>query len=407
MLAESRPGFPARARGGYAWLVLLAVALLAVNLRAGATSIGPVLTEIQRNLPLSDTGAGVLTALPGFVFALAGLSAAWLAGRIGLHPTLVVVGLLITLGLGARPFVPRPLFFAATVAALAGMALGNVLAPVFVKRHFPHRIGPVMALYTTMLAVGASLPTALTQPLAARLSTGWRAALAAWALPAAAAALVLVVVALRNDPGAPRVTHGASASLRSVARSPKALWIAAFFGLQSMNAYIQFGWVPTIYRAAGLSAADAGWMLTILTAWGIVAGIVVPILVTRLARLTGLVLVLSGLLVLGYGGLLWWPTTLPWLWASALGISGFCFPLAIMLISVRTRDVEVTAAVSGFSQSVGYFAAGLGPLVIGVLVHISGGWRVPLMGLMVGALALAVSGVFACSKGWVDDELGR
>ena len=58
------------------WLVVLAVAVVAVNLRPGATSVGPVLAEVQQGLGLSPTMAGVLTALPGLTFAAAGACAA-------------------------------------------------------------------------------------------------------------------------------------------------------------------------------------------------------------------------------------------------------------------------------------------------------------------------------------------
>ena len=60
-------------------------------------------------------------------------------------------------------------------------------------------------------------------------------------------------------------------------------------------------------------------------------------------------------------------TTLPWLWATLLGLSGFAFPMAMTLITLRTRDPHVTTQLSGFMQSLGYLASGAGPLIVGVL----------------------------------------
>ncbi len=393
--------------GARAWLLLLAIALLAMNLRAGATSVGPVLGEIKEALPLSDVGAGILTALPGFVFAVAGLSAAGVARRMGLHRSLAALLLAVGVGLAVRPYVPTWLFFVATILALSGMAIGNVLAPVFVKRHFPNRIGSVMAVYTVCLAIGAAVPTAAAQPLATVLPGGWRTSLAFWSLFAFAAMVAMVVVIVVGAGGTGLRLRGGMGSVAAVARSPKAWWIGIFFGLQSMNAYIHFGWAPQIYRDAGMDPVAAGWMLTIITSLGIPGGFIVPPLLMRMRRPQVLVIGLAALLAVGYAGLLWAPLTLPWLWALCLGVSGFCFPLALTLISARARDLDITTGLSAFSQSLGYVMAGAGPLLIGVLVELTGGWRIPLLVLLVGSVLLGIAGVLACRPGDVDDDVLR
>ncbi|WP_250506383.1 CynX/NimT family MFS transporter [Bowdeniella massiliensis] len=405
-MTSPRFGLPKSPHGAYAWLLLSAVALLALNLRAGATSIGPLLAEIQAGLHLSDSAAGILTALPGFVFAATGLFAVAVSTRFGLHRALGLIMSAVFIGLAARPFVPLPLFFAFTILCLAGMAMGNVLAPVFVKLHFPNRIGAMMTLYTTCLAIGATIPTAVSQPLANLLPGGWRSALAFWAIFALCAMAVLLAVIVRRDPRGVRIKARGSSLIGAVARSPKARWISLFFGLQSMNAYVQFGWAAQIYRDAGLDPVTAGWMLTIIAGMGIPGGLIAPVLATRLTDLRPLVLSLAALLAVGYLGLYFMPTTAPWLWALALGISGFCFPLTITLISIRSRHVDVTAGLSAFAQSIGYLAAGLGPLIIGVLVDVTGGWQVPLIVLTCGAVGLAIAGINASAPGDVDDDLG-
>ena len=52
-------------------LLVLAAAAVSLNLRPIATSIGPVLEEIQSGLGVSSAVAGILTALPGLIFGLA------------------------------------------------------------------------------------------------------------------------------------------------------------------------------------------------------------------------------------------------------------------------------------------------------------------------------------------------
>src|SRR5699024_12353681 len=91
---DARPGPPFPAV-----LIVVGVVLISINLRPGATSIGPLLEEIGTGLGFSSTTAGVLTALPGFTFAIAGAGADGLARRIGLSRgiTLVLAALVFTL----------------------------------------------------------------------------------------------------------------------------------------------------------------------------------------------------------------------------------------------------------------------------------------------------------------------
>ena len=57
-------------------------------------------------------------------------------------------------------------FLALSLLALGGMAMANVLIPSLVKRHYPDRIGPMTAVYTTALAVGLTSAFVLTVPIA-------------------------------------------------------------------------------------------------------------------------------------------------------------------------------------------------------------------------------------------------
>ena len=137
----------------------------------------------------------------------------------------------------------------------------------------------------------------------------------------------------------------------------------------------------------------------------IVGGLTMPAVINRGRGLAPMMIGLGGLLVLGYGGLLLAPTTLPWLWAALLGLSGFAFPLVIALITARTRSHTVTARLSGFVQPVGYLLAALGPVVVGVLHAATGGWDVVLWLLMATTIPFVVAGLRAVRPTYVDDEL--
>ena len=46
------------------------------------------------------------------------------------------------------------------------------------------------------------------------------------------------------------------------------------FGVQSMHAYVQFGWLPQIYRDAGISASSAGALQALLSSVGILGALI-------------------------------------------------------------------------------------------------------------------------------------
>ena len=65
-----------------------ALALTGVTMRVGATSIGPVLHDLQRDLDVSSGVAGVITTLPVLCFAAMGAGTPRIARRLGPHRTL-------------------------------------------------------------------------------------------------------------------------------------------------------------------------------------------------------------------------------------------------------------------------------------------------------------------------------
>jgi CP family cyanate transporter-like MFS transporter len=130
-----------------------------------------------------------------------------------------------------------------------------------------------------------------------------------------------------------------------------------------------------------------------------------PTVIARSRTLAPHMLVFGALIVVGYGGLLLAPTTLPWLWAVLLGVAGFAFPTVIALITARTRDPVVTARLSGFVQPVGYLLAGLGPVAVGLIHSATGDWTLVLWLLVATAVPFAWAGLRVSRSVLVDDEL--
>lgn len=396
---------PRSARPLSAGFILVATVLIAINLRPVASSVGPVLEEVTQGLGMSTAVAGFVTALPGLCFGLVGALAVGVARRIGMTTGIVLGLVAVGVGLLARAAIDSTLLFLLlTALALGGAAIGNVLVPAWIKRQ-PRDVR-LMTVYSAGLTLGGALAAAVVAPVSAASDLGWRAALGLWGVMALAAAVPWAVIALRErrTPGG----RGSTTRVRSTGRiwrSPTAVALTVVFGIQSMNAYIQFGWLPQIYRDAGLSAGYAGILMSLLTALTLIGALMMPTVIARSPSLTGWMCAFGALLVIGNAGLLLAPATVPWLWAMILGTSGFAFPTAIALITARTRDPQVTARLSGFVQPTGYMLAALGPFLVGVIYQATGTWTVVLILLMLSGVVLTLAGLRVSHPSWVDEEL--
>ncbi|GAB3623957.1 CynX/NimT family MFS transporter [Mariniluteicoccus endophyticus] len=386
------------------WLMLTALLVLALNLRPTASAPGPVLDLIRADLGMSGAVAGLLTSLPVLCFAAFGALAPMLANRYGGHRVVLVSVVAMVVGQILRLHVPgQALFLAASVVALAGMAMANVLLPSLVKQHFPERIGLVTALYSTSIIVGLTAASMLTAPLALAAG-GWRQAMWAWVLLALAAVGPWLVMLAHDRGHVP--SHGASRiSLSRVARTPLGWCMALFFGFQSGSAYSVFGWLASIYTDAGASHAAAGLYLGIATGVGIPLGFLLPAYTARKNSPYALLVAIGVGGAVGYLGLAYAPLAAPVAWALLVAIGTAAFPIFLALMGMRARTSEGTAALSAFAQSVGYLVAAPWPILMGVLRDATGSYHWPLM--MLTAMLVPVTGFALLSSRpqWLEDQL--
>src|SRR5580700_8480331 len=111
-------------------LLVIAVIVTAVNLRPAVTSVGPVLQEVRRGLGMSSTVAGLLASVPPLCFSLFGVGAPRLERRFGRDRVVLAGMCALTAGLALRPLAHNTeSFLAASVLALAGLGVANVMMP--------------------------------------------------------------------------------------------------------------------------------------------------------------------------------------------------------------------------------------------------------------------------------------
>ncbi|GIT81230.1 MFS transporter [Leifsonia sp. LS1] len=400
-------------------LVIAGLLLVAGNLRAGITTVGPVLAELQHDLGLSSLTASILISLPLLAFAFVSPVAPAFARRLGLERALGAALAGLAVGLVVRSLPGLPLLWIGTALLGIAIAVLNVVLPALVKRDFPTRIGQVTGAYSAVQASFAALAAGAAVPVAALTAWGWRLPLGMWAgLALIALAVMLpqfrrrtVVPPAEDDLTLDDLRHphtGATAAVPVAAtaaptpatgRSPwgTALgWqVTAFMGLQSVGFYVFITWLPSIEGSAGVDAAAAGVHQLLLNAFGIGGSLLASTLIPRFRDQRLLAVAGPSLFALAALGVLLAPQ-LGGVWASMAGLAGgSSIVLALSFFGLRTGNHHQAAALSGMAQSVGYVLAAAGPVAAGALHDATGSWT-PALAVLVGLLAvLAVFGYLA------------
>lgn len=369
----------------------VAFVMVALNARPSLSTIGPVLPEALAATGLSPGQSWVLTTVPVVMVGLFGLAAPRLARRFGVERSILGLTLTLAAALAFRSLGSLPAL--ALGCALGGAAIGatNVLLPGLIKRDFADRAAWMTGLYTMALTGGAATAAGTVVPLA-RASGSWALALAFWAIPALIAAAAFAPVARRAT------TPPAAPALGWIWRDRLAWTVTLFMGLQSSIAYCMFAWLAPILRDRGLDPAAAGLAVSVSVLVQAPVALTAPRLAAKFSKdqrpaiLIGLGLTFIGVALVLFGSLsMIWPSV------AILGVGqGAVFAIALMVVVMRARDAASAAALSSMSQGVGYCLAAVGPLAMGWLRDLTGGWIWPGM-VMLGACVLAL--IFGLSAG--------
>ncbi|GAA1949100.1 MFS transporter [Amycolatopsis minnesotensis] len=371
--------------------LVLAILLVAVNLRATLTGVGTLLPAIEHDTGLTAAAGGVLSTLPLLMFAVTSPFVGRVSHRIGTTRLLVASLAALAAGTVLRSLPSVACLFAGTVVLSAAIAVGNVLLPTVIRANVPgHRVHTISALYVTAMGLFAALSSGISVPLAKVLPGTWHSALA-WGVVIALAALAGWLPRLRGT----RPSGGAE-SRGKHARTPWKSWLAwqvsFFMGLQSLAFYTAIAWLPSILGGQGMSTTAAGWMLFYYQVVSLVTGMVLPLL-TRgrhdqrftaaaaaaiVAASFAILLLLPGFAVVA---------------CTLLGVgSGVCLVLALSFQSQRASGPSETTALAGMAQSIGYLVAAAGPLLLGVLHEATGSWTGALVLLIALSTVMAVAG---------------
>ncbi|WP_112194035.1 cyanate transporter [Pseudomonas sp. LG1E9] len=345
------------------WL-MISVVLVALNLRPSMAAVGPLLSSIRGDVPLSFSSAALLTMLPVMAMGLAMFLGMGLAKRFGEHRSIVLSLLVIGVATLSRLFLDSALeLIVSAIAAGVGIAMIQALMPALIKSRFSDNVSLFMGLYVTAIMGGAALAASFS-PFVQMRTGSWRIGLAIWAV-LALLALMFWLAQRSTMPPLPQAGSGPQASFFG---NRRAWLLAIFFGLGTASYTCVLAWLAPYYVEQGWSEQNAGLLLGFLTAMEVVSGLITPAIANRRRDKRGVVAVLLVLIVIGFCGLILSPQALSLLWPCLLGLGiGGLFPMSLILSLDHLDNPRRAGGLTAFVQGIGYLIAGLSPLIAGMI----------------------------------------
>lgn len=353
--------------------------MLALNLRMGISSVGPVLPQVVHDLGTTLVYGSLLTTLPVVMMGLASPLAARFGSRVGIERAIVAALATICVATAVRFWTTSPLALLASAALLGcGIAVGNTMLPALVRQYFSTRGALVTGIYAVGINAGAGIAAFATPRLAITFPSTWRGALAIWATVALVTIPVWLVIAARS----PR--HVFIARVR-VPRPTRQAWLAAcLFGLQSVVYYGVLTWLAPLYEERGWSKVDAGLLLSFFTAMQVVGALTCALWVQRSGRLSDGLRITAVVSGAGLVLVALMPVSLPWLWIIVIGLGvGGIFPLTLTVPLAVTSTVDAARSLTATMLFYGYLIGATGPFAVSLIRTATGGFTVPFLVLAV------------------------
>lgn len=358
-----------------ATIYLVGFFLIAANLRAPITSIGPLSSNIQQYFNISPSLIGLLNAVPLLVFGICS-PLAILGKRIGIEKMLLFAMIALLIGILIRSQGSLSMLFVGYIILAMGIAIGNVLLPSLVKRDFPEYISQMSTGYSLTFGLTAAIASGIAIPLAMILPGAWKSSLAVWGILTAITIFVWLPTALKSRKESPTPIISEKHSEKPVWHSMVAWQVTGFMGLQSLTFYVSISWFPTYLKSHDVSLSTSGWFLSLFQIISLCAGVLIPFIIKMTKDQKAIVVFASLASLTGTLGIFLLPK-LSILWFAIAGIgSGISIILALMFISLRSNNHHQATQLSIMAQSIGYLIAASGPFFFGLLFDLFNTWSI-------------------------------
>lgn len=400
----------------FRWVVLAGVWLVYATFGMATVSLAPLVEPVARDLDVSHSMMGFVFGAWQAVFIVSAVPCGTLIDRIGARLALPLASLFIAGSLMMRAAAPdaATLWVAVAVFGIGGPIV-SIAAPKLISGWFQGaERGFAMGIYGTGPSLGSITALSLTNSvLMPAFGQDWRAVLELWAGLALGAGLVWLVIGMsarmrRGDAPAAAPSSAAAPAKRKPGRVPHTSGFAELLRMPSVRMLLTMAlgifafnhalnnWLPEILRSRGMSPAEAGFWATVPTLVGIVSSLVLPRLATprrryRLLLLLCLSATLSSLMLQADIGLV----LLAGLAVQGIARASLTTIMILMLVEMPGIGEARAGVASGMFFSAGEVGGTLGPLLLGALHDLTGGFGAGLgllsaigAGLILGALRM-------------------
>lgn len=355
---------------------IICIVLVALTLRPAIVSVGPLLPGMIQEFGLSHTQASLLTAIPTLLMGLMALPTPWLARRFGRDRVILMALAVLFAATGLRAFAGSiGILFLTTFGIGAGIAVAGALLAGFVKASYPKQAALMMSIYATALALGSTVAAAVTGPVAAA-ATSWRLGASFWVLPVVIAIGAWFFVERQGlTAGQGRVSTRRYAM---PVRNRTAWLIALFFACNNIIFYAFISWIAPMYVEYGREPTSAGLILASFTLAFMISNPLFGMLSRSEDRRLALA-VSSGIALIGTLAMAIAPNAMPYVAVPLIAFgTGGAFTLAMTLPLDNTSNAEEANAWNAFVLLFSYVVAAAGPLLMGYLRDITGGFQTSL-----------------------------
>ena len=383
-------------------LIILGVIFLSLILRTPITSVGAILGSLKSILDINNTVAGFITTIPLIAFAIFSPMVAKLSNKAGLEKTLLLAALIISIGLGLRFYINTYVFFITTFIIGVGITIGNVLLPGLVKKYYPEKLGLMTGFYAVVMNVGAAVAAGISYPILSsniggeKFSTGL--AVNIWIIIAVINIFVYTAMSKNSSVSEVKNKHE---KVHGYFKYTKMWTIMLSMGLQSALFYCSVSWFAEIMISKDFSPETAGLLLSISQFAQFPSTFIVPIIADKLNNKLVIPVVITIGYLISLVGMLYtsgnFVLMLTFIIIFALA-GGGSFSYVMYLFSVKSRNENEAADISGLAQSGGYLLAAIFPPLLGYIRDISD-WNKALYVLILTAAVLLITLVHCSSKG--------
>ena len=389
------------------WWLLAGLWLTYTSFGFVAASIAPMVAPIEAELGLTHAAMGSIMGAWQLVYIFSAVPCGLLLDRMGGRRALLIgIALIAASGLGRAVAADYWTFLLAVMLFGLGGPIISSGAPKMVAALFTgSQRGMAMGIYMTGPAVGGVICLGLTNSWLLPVLGGWRQVMLLWTGAALVAAATWWVLGRRfpiepDEPSsgpapiaAPRGGSSQFAPMAELWRTP-AVRLVLFMGVgiflfnHGLN-----GWLVELLRVGGMDASTAGYWATVPTIVGIVGSLLIPrwaVGERRFAILAALcVLALAASILLRFTESV--PLTAG-LILQGVAKSSLMTVLVLTLVELPEVGDRRAGAATGLFFSAAEVGGVLGPLGMGVLYDLSGGFHSSLTALTaVACLLLAGS----------------